>query len=303
MKMLRNEKGFAMVFVLILAAISLAMTIAMLIMVSRGSYVSGQQKRFRTAVEAGRGGMEAMFQLISGRGNPDNTLFSMPNPAAVQTKLAGPIASWMGLDNASTINPAVATSYDMTIDLGAYRVYTKIVNSRRELRRGRGIDKDGGRQCGIRGGDGGERPLPVHDRGALPEHDERHRTLETFHPVPILRRIPMRRSLPLLVMLPALRVLRRSEGAVAPHPEAGNEVSRMAQQGGGSPVAGESARAPGTAVRNSPPEIRGYGLSAGMASPGTPSGWRRKDTTPTETPYNSRSRGRRTANPRAPGTA
>ncbi|MGZ8440798.1 MAG: hypothetical protein ACXWXD_08465 [Candidatus Deferrimicrobiaceae bacterium] len=118
-----------MVFVLILAAISLVMTLAMLLMVSRGSYVSGQQKRFRTAVEAGRGGMEAMFQMISNRGNPDNTLYSMPNPAAAQTKLAGPIATWGGLDSASTIDPAVNTSYDMQIGLGAYTVYTKIVDT------------------------------------------------------------------------------------------------------------------------------------------------------------------------------
>ncbi len=128
MKHLRNEKGFAMVFVLVLAAISLAMTLAMLLMVSRGSFLSGQQKRFRTAVEAGRGGMEAMFQLISNRGNTD-ALYTMPNSTAVQTKLSGSIGTWGGLDNSSTINPAVATSYDMTIDLGAYRVYTKIVDT------------------------------------------------------------------------------------------------------------------------------------------------------------------------------
>lgn len=128
MKSLRSEKGFAMVFVLILAAISLAMTLAMLIMVSRGSYVSGQQKRFRTAVEAGRGGMEAMFQLISNRGNAD-PIYTMPNPAAVQTKLGGPIATWGGLDNASTIDPDVTTSYDMRVALGAYTVYTKIVDT------------------------------------------------------------------------------------------------------------------------------------------------------------------------------
>jgi hypothetical protein len=128
MKYLRNEKGFAMVFVLILAAISLAMTLAMLIMVSRGSYVSGQQKRFRTAVEAGRGGMEAMFQLISNRGSTD-ALYTMPNALAVQKKLAGPLGTWGGLDNSSTIDPTVNTSYDMTIDLGAYRVYAKIVDT------------------------------------------------------------------------------------------------------------------------------------------------------------------------------
>jgi hypothetical protein len=128
MKTLRNEKGFAMVFVLILAAISLAMTLAMLLMVSRGSFLSGQQKRYRTAVEASRGGMETMFQLISNRGNPD-ALYTMPNAAAVQTKLVGPTATWGGLNNSSTIDPGLSTSYDMWIDLGTYRVYTKIVDT------------------------------------------------------------------------------------------------------------------------------------------------------------------------------
>ncbi len=120
-----------MVFVLILAAISLAMTLAMLIMVSRGSYVSGQQKRYRTAVEASRGGMEAVFQLISSRGNMP-TLYTnqvLTNVAGLGTKLAGPIAGWGGLDNSSIIDPGVSTSYDMRIDLGTYRVYTKIVDT------------------------------------------------------------------------------------------------------------------------------------------------------------------------------
>ncbi len=56
MKILRNEKGFALLFVLMLAVIALVMTLAMLFMVVAGSYVSGQQKRYRTAVEASRGG-------------------------------------------------------------------------------------------------------------------------------------------------------------------------------------------------------------------------------------------------------
>ncbi|MBE0605213.1 MAG: hypothetical protein IH610_02870 [Deltaproteobacteria bacterium] len=136
MKTLRNEKGFALVFVLILAAISLALTLAMLIMVSRGSYVSGQQKRFRTAVEAGRGGMEAMFELISNRGNPD-PLYTMDNAATIQIKLATPtydsatnVYQWGGLDDNNTINPANNTTYDMWSDnMGTYRVYAKIVDT------------------------------------------------------------------------------------------------------------------------------------------------------------------------------
>jgi hypothetical protein len=131
MKILRNEKGFALAFVLILAAISLAMTLAMLIMVSRGSYVSGQQRRFRTAVEAGRGGMEAMFQAISSRGIATTPFTNQVLNASLGAKLAGPTgsATWTGLDNTMTIDPGVATTYDMRIDLGVYRVYTKVVDT------------------------------------------------------------------------------------------------------------------------------------------------------------------------------
>jgi hypothetical protein len=33
------------------------------------------------------------------------------------------------MDNAITINPAVPSSYDMRVDLGTYRVYSKIVDT------------------------------------------------------------------------------------------------------------------------------------------------------------------------------
>lgn len=128
MKYLGNEKGFAMVFVLILAAISLAMTLAMLIMVSRGSYVSGQQRRYRTAVEAGRGGMEAISQLIAVRGGA--TPYTFPFLSAdIVTKLSVPTDNWVALDKSMTIDVGNNATYDMTIDLGAYRVYTKIVDT------------------------------------------------------------------------------------------------------------------------------------------------------------------------------
>jgi len=68
----------------------------------------------------------------------------------------------------------------------------------------------------------------------------------------------MRRSLPLLVILPLVFACSSDRKAPVPAPPpAGNVVSPMAQQDGGSPVAGEPARPPGAAVRNSPPEIRG----------------------------------------------
>ncbi len=131
MNTLRNDKGFALPFVLILAAIALTITVAMIIMLGRGSFVSGQQKRYRTAVEASRGGMEAMLQLIASRGNPTTPYPNqvLTNQIGLGTKMAGPIGTWAGLDSAITIDPGNPVTYDMRIDLGAYRVYTKIADT------------------------------------------------------------------------------------------------------------------------------------------------------------------------------
>jgi Tfp pilus assembly protein PilE len=118
MKILRNEKGFALVFVMILAVIALVMTLAMLSMVSRGSYVSGQQKRYRTAVEASRGGADAMFDVIA---THPTTMGS-----SLVTKLGNPTNAWGTLDNTITITPSTS---DMTINLGMYIVYVKVVDT------------------------------------------------------------------------------------------------------------------------------------------------------------------------------
>ena len=128
MKILNSEKGFALAFVLILAAIALVMTLGMLLMVSRGSYVSGQQKRYRTAVEAGRGGVESMLQLIKSRGIAAGYM-QVDNQAKLDAKLVTSTTEWIGLDNSITIDPAVPSTYDMRVDLGAYRVYSKIVDT------------------------------------------------------------------------------------------------------------------------------------------------------------------------------
>jgi len=133
MNTLRNEKGFAMAFVLILSAVALGMTLAMLFMLGRGSYVSGQQMRFRTAVEASRGGVEAMLQLIGSRGTPTtpytNLFLNVSGGVThLQTKLNGITATW-GLDNAIAINPSDNTTYDVRLDLGTYRAYGKIVDT------------------------------------------------------------------------------------------------------------------------------------------------------------------------------
>lgn len=79
----------------------------------------------------------------------------------------------------------------------------------------------------------------------------------------------MRRSLPLLVILPLVFACSSDRKAPTPAPPpAGNAVSPMEQQGGGSPLVGEPARAPGAPVPNSPPEIRGVQFVGGDGRPG-----------------------------------
>jgi len=129
MKILRNEKGFALGFVLILATVALGMTLAMLFMLGRGSYVSGQQKRYQTAVEATRGGVEAMLQLIASRGTTTIAAYHVMDCAALQSKLNNFTDNWVALDNAIAINPDVSTTYDVRLDLGTYRAYGKIVDT------------------------------------------------------------------------------------------------------------------------------------------------------------------------------
>ena len=70
MKIIKNEKGIALALVLVLSVIILAITAAVLFLVTQGTKSSGMEKRFRTALEASLGGAEFMYEVISLRGAP-----------------------------------------------------------------------------------------------------------------------------------------------------------------------------------------------------------------------------------------
>jgi hypothetical protein len=79
----------------------------------------------------------------------------------------------------------------------------------------------------------------------------------------------MHRSLSLLVILPMVFACSNDRKASMPAPPpAGNVVSPVAQQGGGSPDLREPARAPDAAIRNASPEIRGVQFVGGDGRPG-----------------------------------
>lgn len=136
---LRNEKGIALVMVLILSLISLAIMSGLIYMVTSGTQVSGIEKRYSTAFEAGKGGRDIAYQVVSARGNP----FSAAEAAIVNfnitasalclsNKLNLSTADWGACDNSLSIIPGNVNTYDMTFQLGVnptYTVFTKIVDT------------------------------------------------------------------------------------------------------------------------------------------------------------------------------
>jgi hypothetical protein len=66
--MLRNEKGIALVMVLVLSLIALTIISTLIFMVTQGTKVSGFYKRYSTSLDAGYGGAEIVTSLVNNRG-------------------------------------------------------------------------------------------------------------------------------------------------------------------------------------------------------------------------------------------
>jgi hypothetical protein len=153
---LRTERGVVLVMVIVLSAVALLIMTTLIYMITTGTQVSGLQKRYKTALEAGAGGGDVFYQLIALRGETAGTnaftanlnafnLNSAVTTAANCTgvlsgatytgwaaKLITPSTSWdsVNCDSSIHIDPNTPTSYDMKIELGAttkYTVYAKIV--------------------------------------------------------------------------------------------------------------------------------------------------------------------------------
>jgi hypothetical protein len=127
-KRLRCENGAALILVLLLTVVALIAAAAMLYMVARGGNIFGQQKRYKSAVQAAKGGAELTFQVIGERGLiPSPGTWIGPNLTA---KLTSGTSTWAStFDNSVTIIPGNTATYDATFDLGDYRVYAKVVDT------------------------------------------------------------------------------------------------------------------------------------------------------------------------------
>ncbi len=83
MKLIRNEKGIALVMVMIIALIGLAMVSTLLFMVTQGTRISGFQRVYRSTDEAGLGGAQIATEVIR------SNIFNAVSDAALQPVITG----------------------------------------------------------------------------------------------------------------------------------------------------------------------------------------------------------------------
>ena len=151
-RIINSEKGAALLIVMIFSAIALGMMVGLIYMITSGTQISGMERRYKIALDAGIGGAEVSYQLIAARGNPLDAALTGPLALAITTpigaggcntlgttactdignytglaaKLNLPTSCWSGCDSAVTAGPGAS---DMSFVLGSYSVFGKIVDT------------------------------------------------------------------------------------------------------------------------------------------------------------------------------
>jgi hypothetical protein len=132
---MKNERGIALVMVLIFSLIALAIVSALLFMITQGTQLSGGQRFYKTAEEASLGGTEIAMAFIMNRGIAPalpgiltGTGAGTSSAACMTQKLTLSRAAWAGCAAADMTLDAAINS-DMRFDLGPFRVFTKIVDT------------------------------------------------------------------------------------------------------------------------------------------------------------------------------
>lgn len=151
---LSSEKGIALVTALLLTLIGLAIILAAIYLVTKGTTISGLFKRYETAREASFGATDFITKefipnkiggtSLATLGNYGGLVAYGIDDACFDKKLKLPTTSW-GCGS-SSLDPK--TSWDMTLTLQAaggvpFRVYTKIVDTVPGNTSTSGIDLEG----------------------------------------------------------------------------------------------------------------------------------------------------------------
>ena len=178
MKKIRNEKGVALVMVLVLSLIGLAIVSALLFMATQGTKMSGYYKFFRTADEAGISGVETTADFMKNviQGSPDltpglrgwGTVALTADSACLFQKLnvskgwgtfsagwSSCSVSEMSLNAASNADFSYQTNPSNSLGIPNFAVFSKIVDT---VRGNTGVNTGGPalRTRGVVSGDAGE---------------------------------------------------------------------------------------------------------------------------------------------------
>lgn len=149
MRILNNKKGVTLLVVLVLSAVALVISAGLLYMITAGTKMSGSTKRYRTACEAARAGVDVITQFVNTRGDASaassliagpfstfNFVYADATGVRLNAKVANPSSSWIaGYDTLTRIDTTINTpnsTYDAQFDLGTnptYRVYAKITST------------------------------------------------------------------------------------------------------------------------------------------------------------------------------
>jgi hypothetical protein len=143
-KVFNNERGVALMVVMILAVILLGIMASLVYMLVASTQVSGIQKRYKTALDASKGGADVAFELIAARGILSipglvtHDINSLPTlGTCLDTKLNSQTSLWTAVCNAKSLTgqivPGDTLTYDLFIpQLGTtekYDIYAKIVDT------------------------------------------------------------------------------------------------------------------------------------------------------------------------------
>ena len=128
MKKAGNNKGIALITVMILSIIGLGLIVSMMNMIHIGTKISGAERRYTTALETAKGGSEIIINMIQNDSySPENIAgATKQSGTCVPTKMTRETSHWGSCS--STSNPT--DQPDITASMGGYTVYIKIVDSK-----------------------------------------------------------------------------------------------------------------------------------------------------------------------------
>jgi hypothetical protein len=189
-----NERGVALLMVLLISTITLAVTTTMLYMLTQSTRYSGMGKRFTTGSEAAMAGSEVITEFLSPgadtlayRSGLVSKLQFWPEPQpadtdceAIKINYDTTDPEWGPCSKSILIDPADTSTFDVKFEMGNYDVYSKIVYTFKGNTAGTKTENRGWRNtCVIHCQGGGDRFTPAISTAYIIEIDARNRTRPT----------------------------------------------------------------------------------------------------------------------------